>query len=71
MRRTRIQIITTSCRRCGKPLATLSRSLYGAERAKANLDRICGDCVTEEERQEMLVAQAQAILGQTEVNGGN
>jgi hypothetical protein len=59
----RFKIITTTCRRCGKALATGSRSLYGADAAKAELDRICENCVTPEERQEIQRAIGQAIAG--------
>ncbi len=62
MKRRPITIVTTICRRCNKPLTTLSRSLYGADEAKARLDRLCSDCTTPEERQEMLMLQAEAIL---------
>ncbi len=63
MRRARIEIVTTSCRRCGKALATASRSLHGADAAKARFGSICSDCVTPAEREEMLHAIAGAILG--------
>ncbi len=63
MRRGAFQLVTTSCRRCGKALMTGSRSLFGADAAKARLDRICEACVTPEERAEMLGEQAKAILG--------
>jgi hypothetical protein len=62
MPRRPITILTTSCRRCGRPLATASRSLTGADAAKEQYDRICERCVTPEERQAMLDAQAGAIL---------
>jgi hypothetical protein len=61
-RRQPLRILTTTCRRCGKPVATASRSLYGADAAKARLDRICEACCTPEERREMLTLQADAIL---------
>jgi hypothetical protein len=58
----RIRILTTNCKRCGKPLATLSRSLYGAEQAKAQYEGICQDCVLPDERQEINNLIAEAIL---------
>ena len=58
----KIAIISTTCRRCGKPIATLNRSLYGADELKARLDRICTDCITVDEAQEILNGQAEAIL---------
>ena len=62
MRRPKFELIKTSCRRCGCELYTGSRSLFGADAAKAKYDRICDKCVTEQERNEMLNAQASAIL---------
>jgi hypothetical protein len=59
----KIQIITTSCRRCGCKLATASRSIYGADRAKAELGSICERCITPAERERILAAIAGAILG--------
>ena len=56
------KILTTNCRRCNKPIATLNKSLFGLDELKAKLDRICSDCITIEEVQEMLDAQAKAIL---------
>lgn len=61
--RRRITIVTTSCRRCGCRLATASRSIHGADNAKAELDSICERCVTPEERQRIMAAIAGAILG--------
>ena len=58
-----IKIISTTCRRCGKPIATLNKSLYGCDELKAKLDRICTDCITVDEAQEILKGQAEAILG--------
>lgn len=58
----KIQIITTTCRRCSKPLATLSRSIHGADQLKAQYDRICESCITPQEQQAILEGQAAAIL---------
>jgi uncharacterized protein DUF2688 len=62
MKKTRITIITTSCRRCGRTLATASRSIHGADRAKAQLGSICESCITPAERIEILNAIGGAIL---------
>lgn len=64
MKRGRIQLITTTCRRCGKTLTTAGHSLTGADALKARLDRICSACITPEEEREMLEGQAQALLAQ-------
>ena len=58
----KVRILTTTCRRCGKPIATLNKSLYGLDELKARLDRICTDCITVDEAQDISDAQAQAIL---------
>lgn len=60
--RGKIRIITTTCRRCGNPVATASRSILGADAAKAKFDRICKSCITPDEEREILNAQAGAIL---------
>lgn len=60
-RRRSISIVTTTCKRCGKQIATGSRSLYGCDSLKAKWDRICSDCMTKEEEREMLIEQGQAI----------
>jgi len=60
--RKRITIEQTACKRCGKPLATASRSILGLDRLKARLGSICSDCTTEDEKQEMLRAMAGAII---------
>lgn len=65
MRNKPIQVITTSCRRCGKQLATLNRSITGADELKAKYDRICADCITKEEEREILEGQAASILQMT------
>ena len=58
----KIQIISSTCRRCGKPMAKLNRSLYGCDKLKTRLDRICTDYITVDEAQEILIGQTQAIL---------
>ncbi len=40
---------------------TGSRSLYGADAAKARYDRICEACVTPEEQAEILKVQAASV----------
>ena len=61
-RRRRPLITYTNCKRCGKPLATASRSIMGLDKLKERLGSICSDCITPEEEQEMLNAMASAIL---------
>lgn len=64
MRRGRFFLYRTACRRCGCELYTGSRSILGADAAKARLDRLCEACTTPAERDQMLEAQAAAILAQ-------
>lgn len=47
-------LLTTSCKKCGKPLLTAKCSLYGNQKAKLKFDRICSHCITEEQLQEIL-----------------
>lgn len=63
MRHARFQIVYTTCRRCGKNIATGNRSIYGADRLKAQYDRICESCITNDERHEIEQGIASAILG--------
>ena len=67
MRKLPIQVITTSCRRCGKQLATLNLSITGADELKQKFDRICANCITKEEEREILEGQAKSILKKCEV----
>lgn len=47
----KFRIVTTKCRRCGRQVGTGNKSLWGNDKAKAKLDRICSDCITPEERE--------------------
>lgn len=58
----KIHIVMTKCKRCGKSLAKTDKSLYGAEKAKAQYGDICSDCMSSEEKFDMLQEQAKAIL---------
>jgi hypothetical protein len=53
-RKVKFQLIKTTCKRCGCDLYTGNRSLYGFNKQKAELDRICGNCITPEEKERML-----------------
>ncbi len=57
----RIVLYETHCRRCGKPVTTANRSLYGLDALKAQYDRICHDCMTDTERNELLDKMGQGI----------
>jgi hypothetical protein len=59
----RISIVYRNCPRCGKKVAGLNRSLYGADKTHAKYAGLCAGCVTEAERRDMLAAQAGAMLG--------
>lgn len=58
----RVSIITTECRRCGKPVATVSRSILGADETYERYSGICSNCITPEEQEEIIRLQAEAIL---------
>ena len=58
----KVKVVSTVCRRCGRPIATLNKSLYGCEELKSRLDKICNNCITVDETQEILTGQARAIL---------
>jgi hypothetical protein len=56
MRKSRITIETVHCKRCGRELATTSRSIHGLDNLKAQYGYLCHDCTTESERQAMIEA---------------
>ncbi|MEX3614436.1 MAG: DUF2688 domain-containing protein [Burkholderia gladioli] len=57
----RVEVIETTCRRCGCRLRTLSHSLYSTDEMKARLDRICATCTTPEEHREIERVQLEAM----------
>ena len=59
--RMKFQLLTTTCRRCGKSIVTGNRSLFGADAAKARLDRICEACITPDELAEIRGEQRKAV----------
>jgi len=64
MPRGKIEIVTTSCKRCGRSISTLSRSIVGADALKAELGEICESCITPEEHRRILEATMKAALEQ-------
>lgn len=50
----RFRLMETTCKRCGKPLVTGNRSLNGNEDLKKKFERICGSCMTPEEKNELI-----------------
>lgn len=61
MARKRIQIIMSKCRRCGTPLATASKSIWGDESTKKKYELICEKCLTPDEKSDMFNRQANNI----------
>lgn len=62
-RKLRITLLQTPCRRgCGKMLVTLNRSLMGNDEARSRLAGICENCITDEERAEILDLKPTALL---------
>lgn len=66
MARRRFHLITTTCRRCGRPVATGNRSLYGLDALKAQWDRICQSCMTPEESDALLRTMGEQIVAQVQ-----
>ena len=57
-----IQIILSKCRRCGKPLATASRSIWGIDPAiRQKYQLICDKCLKPEEKKELEQASVEAV----------
>lgn len=57
----RITIISCNCKRCGKKLATTNQSIYGLDANKKNFGIVCSDCVTEEEKREIMGEMKMAM----------
>lgn len=47
----KFQLINSTCRRCGEPIVTSNRSLFGADAKHAKFAGIC--CLTPDELKEM------------------
>lgn len=62
MPRGRIQIVMTTCKRCGKEIAKTDRSIHGMDKLKDKYGDICSACTSEEENFQMLRAQGQGII---------
>ncbi len=54
-------IVETSCKRCKKPIATLVKSFYGCDKLQKQFGGICSDCISPEERQDLLTKMGMAI----------
>ena len=61
-RRRKIHLVHTACKRCGTPLVTTNRSIYGADTLKAELGPLCEKCITPDEKQKMLEGQLSAAM---------
>ena len=53
MARGRIELVLVPCKRCGFPITTTNRSLYGLDSLKAQIGVICQTCVSLEEQFEI------------------
>jgi hypothetical protein len=58
-----ISIITVKCKRCGKEIATTSRSILGLDSLKAKYGNICQGCMDQDEQYRMLDEMANKIIG--------
>ncbi len=57
----RITVRFENCQRCGKRLAVASRSIYGADRLKAQFGILCDGCATDQEKQGLNLAIGEHI----------
>ncbi len=62
MRKNRIQMITAPCKRCGNPVTTASRSIYGLDRQKAEFGVVCSNCATPEEKYDINMQIGKGIV---------
>ena len=56
-----IENVEVPCRRCGKSIRTLKRSLLGANELRDKLGGICGECITPEEDRQILETMLGAV----------
>ena len=61
MKRQRFHLVVTHCPRCGKEVFTGNRSLWGADSTKAKYNGICSNCITPEERAEMMKEISKSV----------
>jgi hypothetical protein len=57
----KISLLKTKCERCGKELATASRSLWGIDKLKERFGAVCSACITQEESAELIHSMGKAI----------
>lgn len=53
-RRSRIQVVRKSCRRCGKPVFGIDRPIHASQATYAKWQGICEDCVSADEENQVL-----------------
>ena len=53
MKKRKIEVIQTSCKRCGKPLCTISKAIHYTEEMRKRLSGICENCLTPQEKEEL------------------
>jgi len=61
-RKVKFHLIETTCKRCGVKLYSGNRSLYGLDKVKKELDRICNKCITPEEQRRILELKPIMLL---------
>lgn len=57
-----MKVYFTKCKRCGKPLVSLNKSIWGANDAQTKYAGICEGCMTEKEKQELQNMVNTAVL---------
>lgn len=64
-----IEIVTTNCRRCGKTIRILSRSIIASDALHAELGGICAGCITPAEEQRIEDEMLRIALSRCETAG--
>lgn len=62
MKRIKYQLYETKCKRCGKPLMTSTRSLWGSDEGHSKYSGICSSCLTNTENEDMVRFIKEGIL---------
>ena len=63
MKRNRSRLIIRHCPRCDKKVSGLANPIFGSTQLHEKLSGICSNCVTEDERRQIMNDQCSGILG--------
>lgn len=53
---------SVNCPRCGKETLTAMRSLTGNDGLKKRYEGVCSNCMTDDEKEEIMKAQTKSML---------